>query len=260
MMRNTLIFMTFWALPALAQDAAPAPEQEAAPAQDTPAVEAAPAAPGHQLEVSAGFTRGSWQADDVVRTLTSLDVTGAWRMGPWRASLSGRMLTSIREDAGDCDGTCFPERAPDERHDPLGSVTGGWWGKWGGGQAGVAFVGKDTDESSARLKIRPALIFRAGPSIVHLAGSLIETSPLIPAPGRTRLGVGTDLGRFQAWVGASTDETQRIGGALGVRAALSERLAFTAGTAIAPDPSEYFLIRAGLTFVLGGDPPWPTQD
>jgi hypothetical protein len=243
MMRISSIFLMFLALPALAQvPPEPAPAQETSP---------------HQLEISAGFMRGEWKADDVIRTLSAFDAEAAWRMNHWRVSLSARMLTSIREDAGDCEDTCFPERSPDERHDPMGSVTGGWWGEWGGGQAGIALVGKDTDETSARLKIRPSLLFRAGPRSLHLAGSLIETSPYIPAPGRTRLGLGTDLGRFQAWLGAATDETQRIGIALGVRAALSERLALNAGTAISPTPSEFLLIRAGLTFMLGGDPPWP---
>lgn len=227
---------------------------------EAPTVADAPTPPAHQLEMSAGFLRGAWKADDVIRSLHGLDVAGAWRYGHWRAGLSARMLTSIRDDAGDCEGTCFPERAADERHDPMGALTGGWWGEYGGGQGGVAFLGKDTDDSSARLKIRPAFVFRGGPAILHVSGTLWEPSSWIPAPGRTRLGVGTELGRVHAWLGASTDETQQVGAALGVRAALSDRLSLTAGTAISPKPSEFLLIRAGLTFVLGGDPPWPVSD
>lgn len=220
---------------------------------------AAGPAVAHELELSAGFLRGEWKADDVVRSLAAVDAGAAWRHGPWRAGLALRMLTSVRSDAGDCGDVCFPARAAEERHDPMGAVTGGWFGTWGGGQVGVALLGKDTDETSARLKIRPALLFQGGPKILHVSGTLWEPSAWIPAPGRTRLGVGTDLGRFQAWLGAATDETQKIGVAVGVRAALSERLALTAGTAISPDPSEFLLIRAGLVFVVGGDPPWPVE-
>ncbi|MEZ4464515.1 MAG: hypothetical protein R3F60_15230 [bacterium] len=218
----------------------------------------APAAHAGELELSAGFLRGEWKADGVVRGLTGLDVAGAWLHGPWRVGLSARMLTSVRDDAGDCDGPCYPARAADARHDPMGALSGGWFGKWGGGQAGVALLGKDTDETSARLKIRPSLLFQAGPDVLHVAGTLWEPSSWVPAPGRTRLGVGTKLDRVAGWIGVATDETQVLGGAVGVRAALSENLALNAGVALAPDAAEFLLIRAGLTFVLGNDEPrWP---
>ncbi|MCB9545152.1 MAG: hypothetical protein H6706_04580 [Myxococcales bacterium] len=220
----------------------------------------ASSAQAHELELAAGFLRGEWKADGVVRGLTGLDVAGAWLSGPWRVGLSARMLTSVRDDAGDCDGPCFPARAADARHDPMGALSGGWFGAWGGGQAGVAFLGKDTDETSARLKIRPSLMIQAGPDVLHVAGTLWEPSSWIPAPGRTRLGVGTRLDRFEAWLGVATDETQVLGGAVGIRAALSEQLALNAGVALSPDPAEFLLIRAGLTFVLGGDEPrWPEE-